>query len=189
MGVLYCKLYYYVMNLFILIIINTIWYIILHICNHCWLYSLQYVPESFVIFTLNTCKYFISSYTTLAMDPCMHQSLPIRCRKFCKGWSYSWGTGNAELIALCPSIYLGNKCHNAKVSIVRILSIHKANLTSIMLRLTVIIDVYKGICCLIDILLSWKEAISTRFPSNPFVPQSIDILMDLNFIITCQYCG
>ena len=98
------------------------------------------------------------------------------------------GTRNAELIASCPSTYLGNEYHNAKVSIARILSIRIANFISITLPFTPIIDVYKGVSCLIDIPLLWKEVISAWFPGNPFVSQSVDILTDLNFIITCQYC-
>ena len=90
------------------------------------------------------------------------------------------------------SIYLGNEYHNAKVSIIRMLSgIPIANFITITctLPLTLIVDVYKGVSCLNNVPLWWKETVSARFPGNPFVPQSVDILTDLNFLITCQRIG
>ena len=60
---------------------------------------------------------------------------------------------------------------------------------TITLRLTPSVDVYKDVSCLNNVPLWWKEAISARFPSNPFVPESINELTDFYFLITFQWIG
>ena len=87
------------------------------------------------------------------------------------------------------SIYLSNEYHNTKDSIYRMLSIPIANFITISLPLTLIVDVYKGVSCLNNVPLWRKEAVSARLPGNPFVPQSVDVLTDLDFLVTCQRIG